>query len=76
MLDRALWRRIPYLAERCQRLCHLDLVSKMSSSKVGVWGIEFTCIGDTFLGLVEKGFLGFRGDLLLDLITEVFASGG
>lgn len=37
--------------------------------------MEFTCVGDTFLGLVEKGFLGIRGDLLLDLIAEVFASG-
>lgn len=35
----------------------------------------FTCIGDTFLGLVEQGFLGIRGELLLGLIAEIFASG-
>lgn len=34
-----------------------------------------TSIGNTFLGLVEKGFLGIRGELLLGLIAEVFASG-
>lgn len=37
--------------------------------------MSFTCIGNTFLGLVEKGFLGIRGELLLGLIAEVFASG-
>ena len=35
----------------------------------------FTCIGNTFLGLVEKGFLGIRLERLLGLIAEVFASG-
>ena len=36
--------------------------------------LSFTCIGDTFFGLVEEGFLGVRGELLLRLIAEVFAS--
>ena len=39
-------------------------------------GLEkpFTCISDTFFGLVEKRLLGVRGELLLGLIAEVFAS--
>lgn len=36
--------------------------------------LSFTCIGDTFFGLVEERFLGVRGELLLRLIAEVFAS--
>lgn len=36
--------------------------------------LAFTCIGNTFLGLVEEGFLRIRGELLFGLIAEVFAS--
>lgn len=36
--------------------------------------LRFTCIGDIFLGLVEERFLRLRGELLLGLIAEVFAS--
>lgn len=36
--------------------------------------LSFTCIGDTFFGLVEEGLLGVRGERLLRLIAEVFAS--
>lgn len=65
---------ISHLAERCQRPCHLSRVSKMSGRRYRSVIVEFTCIGDTFLGLVEKGFLGVGGELLLGLIAEVFAS--
>ena len=51
------------------------ILSVKMSGKLTWYGIlSVTCIGDTFFGLVEEGFLGVGGELLLRLIADVFAS--